>query len=177
MTSAGYWVDTMARATKMPMDSGATMNSTGIPRNFTLAGEDRYRSGRRNGSAMAATPTITTARQPASTMRPSTSWNTLEYTLQIVSPARITLTRMMALTGEWVRALTSASFSGISRSNDHANSDRIGMNVFAIIDGRLQNRKQPRMITVTNGTFTDSAARNGENGPDGVAHVLGAALA
>jgi hypothetical protein len=35
------------------------------------------------------------------------------------------------------------------------------MNVFAIIDGRLQNRKQARMITVMTGTFTDSAARNG----------------
>src|SRR5580700_2492808 len=126
MTSAGYCVDTMARATKMPMDSGATMNSTGMPRNFTLAGEDRYRSGRRSGSAMAAAATMTTARQPASTISPSTSWNTLEYTLQMVSPAMITLTRTMALIGECVRALTSASFSGISRSKDQANSDRIG---------------------------------------------------
>src|SRR5580693_5124651 len=114
MTSAGYWVDTMARATP-----------------------------------------------PASQIRPGTGWNTLEYTLQMVSPAMITLTSRMALIGECVRGLTSASFSGISRSKDQANSDRIGMNVFAIIDGRLQNRKQPRMITVTNGTFTDSAARNG----------------
>jgi hypothetical protein len=57
--------------------------------------------------------------------------------------------------------LTSASFSGISRSKDQAKNDRIGMNVLAIIDGRLQNRKQPRMITVMTGTLTDSAARNG----------------
>ena len=35
------------------------------------------------------------------------------------------------------------------------------MNVLAIIDGSAQNRKQPRMITVKNGTLTDSAARNG----------------
>ena len=54
-TSAGNWVDTMAKATNSAMDSGATMNSTGMPRNFTLAGEDRYRSGRRSGSAMAGT--------------------------------------------------------------------------------------------------------------------------
>src|SRR4029453_11415576 len=39
MTSAGYWVETTASATKMAMDSGATMNSTGIPRNLTFAGE------------------------------------------------------------------------------------------------------------------------------------------
>src|SRR5260370_14864416 len=140
-TSAGYWVDTMAKATKIPMDSGATMYSTGIPRNFTLAGEDRYRSGRRIGSAMAATPTMTTARQPASTISPSTSWNTLEYTLQMVSPAMITLTRRMAQTGECVRSLTSASFSGISRANDQANTDRIAMNGFASIYGRLHDTK------------------------------------
>src|SRR5579863_2230135 len=145
----------MAKATNSAMDS------TGMPRNFTLAGEDRYRSGRRSGSAMAATPTMTTARQPASTISPSTSWNTLEYTLQMVSAAMITLTTRMAVSGECVRSLTLASFSGISRSKDQAKNDRIGMNVFAIIDGRLQNRKHPRMITVTTGTFTDSAARNG----------------
>ena len=65
------------------------------------------------------------------------------------------------MTGECVRSLTSASFSGISRSNDQANSDRIGMNVLAIMDGSAQNRKQPRMITVMTGMLTDSAARNG----------------
>jgi uncharacterized protein len=46
----------------------------------------------------------------------------------------ITLTTTMAVIGECVRSLTSASFSGISRSKDQAKNDRIGMNVFAIID-------------------------------------------
>ena len=78
MTSAGYWVETTARVTKMAMDSGATIHSTGMPRNFTFAGDALYSSGRRSGSAIAARATITTPRHPASTIRPSTSWNTLE---------------------------------------------------------------------------------------------------
>ncbi len=73
----------------------------------------------------------------------------------------ITFTTAIAVTGECVRSLTSASFSGISRSNDQANNDRIGMNVLAIIEGSAQNRKQPRMITVKTGMLADSAARNG----------------
>src|SRR6476620_6160869 len=101
---------------------------------------------------------ITTPRHPASTIRPSTSWNTLEVTLQITSATMITFTVRIAMTGEWVRSFTSASFSGMSRSNDQANSDRIGMNVLAIMDGSDQNRKQPKMITVKNGMLTDSAA-------------------
>ena len=39
MTRAGYWIETTASATKMAIDRGATMNSTGMPRNFTFAGE------------------------------------------------------------------------------------------------------------------------------------------
>ena len=103
---------------------------------------------------------ITTPRHPASTISPSTSWNTLEVTLQITSAAMITFTTTIAMTGECVRSFTSASFSGMSRSNDQAKNDRIGMNVLAIMDGSDQNRKQPRMITVRNGTLTDTAARN-----------------
>src|ERR1700760_2804575 len=103
---------------------------------------------------------MTTPRQPASTIRPRTSWNTLEGTLQTTSAAIITFTVTIATTGECVRSFTSASFSGMSRSNDQAKSDRIGMNVLAIMDGSDQNRKQPRMITVKNGTLTDSAPRN-----------------
>ena len=77
----------------------------------------------------------------------------------MVSAAMITLATRMALIGEWVRSLTVASPSGISRSKDQAKNDRMGMKVLAIIDGRLQKRKQPRMITVRTGVLKASAAR------------------
>ena len=73
----------------------------------------------------------------------------------------MTFTTTIAVTGECVRSLTSASFSGISRSNDQAKNDRIGMNVLAIMEGSDQNRKQPRMTTVMTGMLADSAAMNG----------------
>jgi hypothetical protein len=58
------------------------------------------------------------------------------------------MTRRIAGTGEWVRSLTSASFSGRSRSKAQAKTDRIGMNVLPTIAGRLQNRNDPTMSTV-----------------------------
>ena len=57
------------------------------------------------------------------------------------------ITSRIAGTGEWVRSLTSANFSGSSRSKDQAKTERIGMKVFPTIAGRLQNRNEPRMIT------------------------------
>jgi beta-phosphoglucomutase-like phosphatase (HAD superfamily) len=109
MNSAAFHVVTCRTRS---VDSGATTNSTGISRNFTFAGEARYSSGRRSGSARAAAITFTT----------------------------------IAMTGDCVRSFTSVSFSCMSRSNDQAKNDRIGMNVLAIMEGSDQTRKQPRMI-------------------------------
>ena len=73
----------------------------------------------------------------------------------------ITLVTMIALTGEWVRSFTFARLSGMSRSNDQAKNDRIGMKVFAIIDGSDQNRNEPMMMMVRIGVLKTSAARKG----------------
>src|ERR1035441_8289243 len=113
---------------------------------------------------MAARPTMITASAPASTINPRTSWNWLPYTLQITSAAMITLVTMIALTGEWVRSFTFARLSGMSRSNDQAKNDLIGMNVFAIIDGNDQNRKEPMMMMVRIGVLKTSAASCRERG-------------
>src|SRR5487761_2454858 len=102
-----------------------------------------------------------TASAPASTISPSTSWNWFPNTLQTTSPAMITLVTRIALTGEWVRSLTLARPSGMRRSNDHAKNDRIGMNVFAIIEGSDQNRNDPMIMMVRIGVLNTSAARNG----------------
>ena len=63
------------------------------------------------------------------------------------------ITSRIAGTGECVRSLTSASFSGRSRSNAQANTVRIGMNVLPTIAGRLQNRNEPTMMIVRIGTL------------------------
>ena len=52
-------------------DSGATILRTGIPANFTLAGDAWYRSGRRLEKTNAATDTMTTHTTPARTPRAS----------------------------------------------------------------------------------------------------------
>ena len=49
----------------------------------------------------------------------------------------------------------------MSRSNDQAKNDRIGMNVLAIIDGNDQNRNDPMMMMVRIGVLKTSDARNG----------------
>ena len=49
----------------------------------------------------------------------------------------------------------------MSRSNDHAKKDLIGMKVFAIIDGSDQNRNEPMMMTVRIGVLKTSDARKG----------------
>src|SRR5580700_5586232 len=102
-----------------------------------------------------------TARAPASTINPRTSWNWFPYTLQITSAAMITLVTMIALTGEWVRSLTFARLSGINRSNDQAKNERIGMKVLAIIDGSAQNRNEPMITMVRIGVLNTRDARNG----------------
>ena len=63
--------------------------------------------------------------------------------LQISIRVMITISVTIATTGEWVRSLTSDSRSGRSRSNDQANSVRMGMNVLPTIAGRLQKRNEP----------------------------------
>ena len=73
----------------------------------------------------------------------------------------ITLVTMIALTGECVRSFTFARLSGISRSNDHAKNDLIGMKVFAIMDGSDQNRNDPMMMIVRIGVLNTSDARKG----------------
>ena len=73
----------------------------------------------------------------------------------------ITLVTMIAFTGEWVRSLTFARLSGISRSNDQAKNDLIGMNVLAIIDGSDQNRNEPMIRIVRIGVLNTSDARKG----------------
>ena len=75
------------------------------------------------------------------------------------------MTSRIAGTGEWVRSLTSANFSGSSRSNDQAKTDRIGMNVLPTIAGRLQNRNEPTMRTVRTGMFVDQRREELEEGP------------
>src|SRR5215470_15195224 len=143
ITRAGYLNAMPMMITNSMIDSAPVTQSTGTPNQFTLAGDAWYRSGRRLGSAIAAAPTMITASAPASTIMPSTSWNECEYTLQTTTSAMITFAVRIAVTGECVRSFTLASPSGISRSNDQAKNERIGMYVFAIIDGRLQNRNVP----------------------------------
>ena len=98
MTSAGYWVETTASATKMPMDSGDDEQHRD-PEELHVRGRGpvEWPAQRQRVAAMAM---ITTPRHPASTIRPSTSWSTLEVTLQITSAAMITFTTTIAMTGE-----------------------------------------------------------------------------
>src|SRR5580704_4831137 len=110
---------------------------------------------------MAARPTMITASAPASTINPSTNWNWFPYTLQITSAAMITLVTRIAFTGEWVRSLMFARLSGMSRSNDQAKNDLIGMKVFAIIDGNDQKRKDPMITMVRIGVLNTNEARKG----------------
>ena len=49
----------------------------------------------------------------------------------------------------------------MSRSNDQAKNDLIGMNVFAIIDGSDQNRNDPMIRMVRKGELKTSEARKG----------------
>src|ERR1700743_2385183 len=113
-----------------------------------LAGELPYRSGRRMGKAKAATPTITTHTTPASTPRASRVWKVVAVTLQASIRVTIPITSRIAATGEWKRSLTLEKRSGNTRSNDHANTLRIGMKVLPTIAGRLQNRNEATMIVV-----------------------------
>ncbi len=66
---------------------------------------------------------------------------------------------MIAATGEWKRSLTLDSRSGSTRSNDQANTLRIGMNVLPTIAGRLQNRNDATMIVVRMLLLTASPAK------------------
>src|SRR5215469_217669 len=133
-----------------------------------LAGDAWYRSGRRLGKVKAATQTIHTQTTPASTPSASQVWNVVASTLHTSMAVTRTITVRMAGTGEWVRSLTSASLEGSSRSNAQAKTVRTGMNVLPTMAGRLQNRNEPTISTVSTGTLTVSAARKWYHGPDGI---------
>src|SRR5258708_10918849 len=77
----------------------------------------------------------------------------------------------IAGTGECVRSSTSASFSGSSRSNAQANTVRTGMNELPTMAGRLQNKNEPTIRTVSTGTFTVSEARKWYHRPDGITYA------
>src|SRR5215472_13147474 len=149
-------------------DSGATIFSTGTPPHVMLAGDAWYRSGRRLGYVNAATQTIHTQTTPASTPRASQVWNVVASTLQTSMTVTRNMTVRIAGTGECRRSPTSASFSGSSRSNAQANTVRTGMKELPTIAGRLQNKNEPTIRTVSTGTFTVRAERKWYHGPDGI---------
>src|SRR4249919_2995859 len=113
---------------------------------------------------------MTTQITPASTPRANQVWNVVAVTLQISMAVTRPITVRIAGTGEWVRGFTSASFSGSSRSNAQANTVRTGMNVLPTIAGRLQNRNEPTMSTVSTGTLNVSEARKWYHGPVGITY-------
>ena len=90
---------------------------------------------------------------PASTPIASQVLKSVDHTLHASIAVTMPITSRIAGTGECVRSLTSDSFSGSRRSNAHANTVRIGMNVLPTIAGRLQNRKEPTMMMVRTGTL------------------------
>src|SRR3982074_2589270 len=130
-----------------------------IPRSFIFAGELEYRSRRRMGKVNAATDTMATHTTPASTPKARSGWNVVAVTLQASISVTSVITRMIAATGEWKRSLTFDRRSGSTRSNDHANTLRMGMNVLPTIAGRLQNRNEATMIVVSTLLFTASPAK------------------
>ena len=91
--------------------------------------------------------------------------------LQASIAVTMAITSRIAGTGEWVRSLTSANFSGRSRSKAQAKTVRMGMNVLPTIAGRLQNRNEPTIRTVSTGMFATSAASSWKNAPDGMAYA------
>src|SRR5664279_2836700 len=161
ITMAGNCVPMTRMPRNNTIENTPVMYRTGIPRKLILAGEALYRSGRRVGKAMAAMATMITARTPARTINPSRIWKVFPNTLQITNRVMIALARRIAGIGEWKRSFTSDSFSGISRSNDQAKNERIGMYVLAIIEGRLQNMNEPTIRTVRIVVLNTIEARNG----------------
>src|SRR5436190_12577501 len=157
------------------IESGATILSTGMPPQLTFAGDARYRSGRRSGKTNAATPTITTHTTPARTPSASHVAKSVERMLQASISVTRPMTSRIAGTGECVRVLTSVNFSGSSRSNAHANTVRIGMNVLPTIAGRLQKRNDPTMRIVRIGALYTRDAMKWYHGPVGILYAaLGA---
>src|SRR5215470_1139090 len=136
-----------------------------------LAGDAWYRSGRRLGNVNAATQTIQTQTTPARTPSASHVWNVVASTLHTSMIVTRHITVRIAGTGECRRSPTSASFSGSSRSNAQANTVRTGMNEFPTMAGRLQNRNEPTISTVSTGTFTVRAERKWYQGPDGILYA------
>src|ERR1700742_3124652 len=100
------------------------------------------------GEADAATPEMTKQTTPARTPRASRVWKAVAVTLQASIRVTMPITSRIAATGEWKRSLTLENRSGSTRSNDHANTLRIGMKVLPTIAGRLQNRNEATMMVV-----------------------------
>ena len=112
--------------------------------------------------------TIQTNTTPASTPSASHVANVVALMLQTSMAVTRPITSRIAGTGECVRSFTSANFSGRSRSNAHANTVRTGMNVLPTIAGRLQNRNDPTIRTVSSLTLNASDARKWYQGPVGM---------
>ena len=107
----------------------------------------------------AATLTIAMHTTPASTPRARSVWNVVASTLHASIAVTIAITSRIAGTGEWKRSLTLANRSGSTRSNDHANTLRTGMNVLPTIAGRDQNRNDATMIVVSTLLLTTNDAK------------------
>src|SRR5258706_4857175 len=123
------------------MERTATIDSRGIPATDILAGEFLYNSGRLNGNASAATLTVSIVTTPARTPRESSVKNETDSTDQVRMARTITDAVMIAGMGACVLSLTSESFPGKMRSNDHAKMVRTGIKVLGNIAGRFQKKK------------------------------------
>src|SRR6266550_4595489 len=116
--------------------------------------------------------TIHTHTTPARTPSASHVANVVALMLQISIAVTRTITRRMAGIGVCVRSFTSANFSGSNRSKAQANTVRTGMNVLPTIAGRLQNRNDPTINTVSSLTLNASDARKWYQGPVGMTYAL-----
>src|SRR5260370_362841 len=122
------------------MESTATIDNTGMPAIEMLAGELLYKSGRRNGKAIAATLTHRIVTTPASTPIESSVAKEAERTDQARMASTMREATIIAGIGAWVRSLISESLPGRIRSNDHAKIVRTGMKVFGNMAVQLHKK-------------------------------------
>ena len=119
---------------------------------------------------MAATPTMTTQTTPARTPSVSQVMKSVLVMLQMSISVMITISVTMAddrRVGPLVDVGRAAP--GSSRSNDQANSVRIGMNVLPTIAGRLQKRNEPTIRNVSTGRCRRATPGSGTTAPVGMA--------
>src|SRR5450830_683147 len=159
-----------------PMERTPMIETSGIPRNCTLAGDDRYISLRLNGKIMAATPTIAMTMTPHMTPIDNRVKNDDEKVDHVMMSATMAMTRMMAGTGECVRSLTSESFSGRTRSKAHAKTVRTGMKQFPTMAGRFQNTNEIPISELTSGFLVTMPAKRLKYGATGRRYLDGAAV-